>query len=169
MLHRFVLIHFVNFSLTWTNELAQDLIVWITYLAIGICYKENSMASVNIVYDKLKPRGKLILYLITRVLIFIFLYCGIKYGIKSVQSVSNWRSPSLHLAGWTLYGAPLLGCVLIAYEAIIELCGVLCGELIPFVGRQPEVVEEELTEDEKRILEKMEHEIDTGLVRGKER
>ena len=38
VLYRFVLVHFVSFSLTWTNEIAQDFIVWMTYLAVGICH-----------------------------------------------------------------------------------------------------------------------------------
>lgn len=155
VLYRFILVYYVDFSLTWTNEIAQDFIVWMTYLAIGICYKENSMAAVNLVYDKLKPRAKFVLYLLTRVIVFIFLYFGIKYSWASILSVSNYRSPSLHLPGWILYGAPFMGCVLIAFEAIVDLLGVLSGELEPFVCRQPVVVEEELTEEEKMVLASM--------------
>lgn len=155
VLYRFILVYYVDFSLTWTNEIAQDFIVWMTYLAIGICYKENSMAAVNLVYDKLKPRAKFVLYLFTRVIVFIFLYFGIKYSWASILSVSNYRSPSLHLPGWILYGAPFMGCVLIAFEAIVDLLGVLSGELEPFVCRQPVVVEEELTEEEKMVLASM--------------
>lgn len=155
VLYRFILVYYVDFSLTWTNEIAQDFIVWMTYLAIGICYKENSMAAVNLVYDKLKPRAKFVLYLLTRVIVFIFLYFGIKYSWASILSVSNYRSPSLHLPGWILYGAPFMGCVLIVFEAIVDLLGVLSGELEPFVCRQPVVVEEELTEEEKMVLASM--------------
>lgn len=155
VLYRFILVYYVDFSLTWTNEIAQDFIVWMTYLAIGICYKENSMAAVNLVYDKLKPRAKFVLYLLTRVIVFIFLYFGIKYSWASILSVSNYRSPSLHLPGWILYGAPFMGCVLIGFEAIVDLLGVLSGELEPFVCRQPVVVEEELTEEEKMVLASM--------------
>lgn len=160
VLYRFVLIHFVSFSLTWTNEMAQNFIVWMTYLAIGICYKENSMAAVNLVYDKLKPRAKFALYIITRVIVIIFLFFAIKYGIASVQSVSNWKSPSLHLPGFLLYGAPVVGSVLIGIEVVVDMLGVLCGELVPFVCRQPEAVEEELSEDDKRVLAAMEHELE---------
>ncbi|MEA5012176.1 MAG: TRAP transporter small permease [Angelakisella sp.] len=162
VVYRFLLVHFVSFSLTWTNELAQNFIVWMTYLAIGICYKENSMASVNLVYDKLKPRAKFILYLLTRVFIFIFLYVGLKYGWASIQSVSNWTSPSLHLPGYLLYGAPFFGCILMTFEVIVDVLGVLCGELVPFVCRQPEVVEEELSEQEKYALAAIERELGSG-------
>ena len=28
VLYRFILVHFVSFSMTWTNELAQNFLVW---------------------------------------------------------------------------------------------------------------------------------------------
>lgn len=117
------------------------------------------MASVNLIYDRLKPRGKAILYLVTRVLVFVFLVVGLKYGWAAIQSVGNWTSPSLHLPGYLLHGAPFLGCVFIAYEALVDVLGVLCGELVPFVCRQPHEEEVELTDDEKRILAGMEKEL----------
>lgn len=164
VVYRFILVYYVKFSCTWTNELAQDLIVWMTYLAVGICYKENSMASVNLIYDRLKPAGKTVLYLITRVLVFVFLFVGLKYGWDAIQSVGNWTSPSLHLPGYLLHGAPFLGCVLMTYEAVVDVLGVLCGELVPFVCRQPHEEEAELTEEEKRILAGMEKEIQADIA-----
>lgn len=162
VVYRFIIIRFVTLSLTWTNEMAQNLIVWMTYLAIGICYKENSMAAVNLVFDKLKPRPKLVLYFITRAIIVVFLFFSIKYGIASVQSVSNWKSPSMHLPGIFLYGAPVVGSVLIGVEVLVDLLGVMCGELVPFVCRQPEEEEEELTAEEIRTLAAMERELQAG-------
>ena len=89
VLYRFVLVHFVSFSMTWTNELAQNFLVWMTYLAVGICYKENSMASVNFLYDRLKPRSKMVLYLLTRVVVFIFLFVGLRFGWESIHAIQH--------------------------------------------------------------------------------
>ncbi len=156
--YRFILVRFVDFSLTWTTEYAQDALIWITYFAIGICYKEGSMASVNVVYDRLKPRGQLVLYLLTRAAVVIFLYIGFRYGWQAILSVEKWRSTNLHLPGWALYSAPFVGCIFIAYEALTELLGVLCGELKPFVGRPPKAEPEaELTQKEQDILNAMEN------------
>ena len=158
VLYRFVLVHFVSFSMTWTNEQAQNFLVWMTYLAVGICYKENSMASVNFLYDRLKPRSKMVLYLLTRVVVFIFLFVGLRFGWESIQSVSNYHTASLHLPGYMVYGAPFLGCILMTYEAIVDVLGVICGELLPFVGRQVEEADGELTAEEQLAYEKFIHE-----------
>ncbi len=156
VLYRFVLIHYFDFSMTWTTEYAQDAIIWITYLAIGICYKENSMSSVNFIYDRLSKKGKLVLYLITRIIVLVFLSIGINYGWKAIISVSNWTSTSLHIPGWALYGFPFLGCLFMLYEAITEIIGVLSNELEPFVGKKLKETEgEELTEEDKKLLDSL--------------
>lgn len=129
-----------------------------TYLAVGICYKENSMASINFLYDRLKPRSKMVLYLLTRVVVFIFLFVGLRFGWESIQSVSNYHTASLHLPGYMVYGAPFLGCILMTYEAIVDVLGVICGELLPFVGRQVEEADGELTAEEQLAYEKFIHE-----------
>ena len=50
--YRFILVNFVSWSCSWTTEYAQDALIWITYLMVGICYKEGSMASkANLVKD----------------------------------------------------------------------------------------------------------------------
>lgn len=160
VVNRFILVKFTGVSITWTTEYAQDALVWMTYFAVGLCFKENSMASVNVIYDRLKPRGKVLLYIVTRVIVALFLAVGFQYGWLAVRSVANWQSTNLHLPGFALYGAPLLGCVLMAYEAVTELLGVLCGELEPFVGRPHAPEDMSLTEEEKKILRSMENDID---------
>lgn len=158
--YRFILVHVLDFSMTWTTEYAQDAIVWITYFAVGICYKENSMASVNFIYDRLKARGKFFLYCATRAAIVFFLYIGFRYGWQAVMAVSGWNSTSLHLPGWSLYSAPLAGCVFIAYEVVTEFLGVVCGELAPFAGRPPAAAENvDLSGEEEAFLEALQDDL----------
>ncbi|MDO4523481.1 MAG: TRAP transporter small permease subunit [Eubacteriales bacterium] len=147
--YRFILVHIVSFTCTWTTEYAQDALVWITYFAVGICYKENSMASVNLIFDRLKGRSKLALYLLTRVLVAVFLYIGLRYGWESIVSVSNWKSTNLHLPGYALYGAPFFGCLVMAYELLTEILGTVCGKLQPFMGRSVEEEDLWISEKEK--------------------
>jgi TRAP-type C4-dicarboxylate transport system permease small subunit len=153
VVYRFVLVKFVSFACTWTAEYAQDALIWITYFAVGICYKENSMASVNLIYDRLKGRQRLALYYVTRGIVLIFLGFGLRYGWAAIMAVNGWSSTNLHLPGYLLFSAPFVGCVLMLYETLTELVGVWSGALEPFVGR-PQVEEErELTEQEKAVLE----------------
>ncbi len=162
VLYRFILVHYVNFKATWTTEYAQDAIVWVTYLTVGICYKENTMASVNLLFDRLQGKAKYALYYLTRAIVIIFLIVGLKYGWANIQAMSNWNSTNLHLPGFVLHGAPFLGCILMSYEVIVDLLGTICGELKPFVGRGTPIKEEapmELTAEEQETLDAMNREI----------
>ena len=162
VINRFILVRYfdLSFSLTWTTEYAQDAIVWITYFAIGICYKENSMSSVNFIYDRLRGRAKFALYCVTRLVVVFFLYIGFKYGWQAIQAVSDWTSTSLHLPGWALHSAPFVGCVFIAYEVVTEFLGVLCGELEPFAGRPPVTEEvQEMTAEEQAFVQDLQDDL----------
>ena len=158
VVYRFILVNFVSWSCSWTTEYAQDALIWITYLMVGVCYKEGSMASVNVIYDRLGKTGKKMLYYITRIVVVIFLIMGLKYGWDAIISMLTWNSMSLHLPGYLLYGAPFVGCVLMSYEAVTEMVGVWCGAIEPFVGRPPVEEEIELTEEEKKELRSIEGE-----------
>lgn len=165
VLYRFVLVHFVSFKATWTTEYAQDAIVWITYLTVGICYKENTMASVNLLFDRLHGRVKYALYWLTRIIVGVFLFVGLKYGWMNIRAMANWRSTNLHLPGFILHGAPFLGCILMTYEVVTDVIGTACGELTPFVGRGTPIEDEapiELTQGERQALDEMNRQLRKG-------
>lgn len=156
VVYRFVLVHFVSWSCPWTTEYAQDALIWITYFMVGICYKEGSMASVNFIYDRMGESGKKVLYIVTRIIVVIFLVMGLKLGWDAIISMWNWTSTSLHIPGYLLYSAPFVGCILMSYEVLTEVIGVCAGTVQPFVGRPPSEEEIELTEEEKKELQYIE-------------
>ncbi len=140
VLYRFVIIKFISFSFPFTEEYARYALIWSTYLCAGICLKNGSMASVNILYDRLKRVPKLVLYYLTRLVFVVFLAVGLVYGWEAVVHGQIYLSPVMRVPGVVLYSAPFVGCVLMTYETVTELLGVISGELDPFVGR-PDAVE----------------------------
>ena len=71
----------------------------------------------------------------TRVLFAVFLFVGIKYGYQSMMNNQIYKSPVMRIPGVFLYSAPMVGCILMAFELITEVLGVICDEIVPFVGR----------------------------------
>lgn len=142
VLYRFIIVKFVSFSFPFTEEFARYALIWSAYLCVGMCLKEGSMASVNLVYDRLGPKCKLALYYLTRVFVAVFLVVGIVYGIQVVQNNMIFKSATLRVPGPFLYGAPLVGCFLMTYEMITELLGVASGELLPFAAGAIDLEEE---------------------------
>lgn len=144
VVYRFVLINFVTISFPFTEEYARYALIWTTYLCAGMCLKNGSMASVNIIYDRVKPGLRKVLYFLTRIMFVVFLVVGIKYGYKATMFNVIYKSPVMRVPGVFLYSAPMVGCILMMYELVTEILGVIVGEIVPFVGRPEPVDESEL-------------------------
>ncbi|MFY9312164.1 MAG: TRAP transporter small permease subunit [Clostridiales bacterium] len=130
--YRFIIIKYVSFSFPFTEEIAKYALIWSVYLMIGICLKEGSQASVNLIYDRLGYQNKCILYYITRLIMAIFLAVTIYYAIYVVKLNVLYKSPTLRLSGVYLYSAPLVGCILLTFETFIEVLGVITRNVKPF-------------------------------------
>lgn len=130
--NRYVLVKISNISFSWTDEMARYSMIWICYCAVGICFREGSMAQVDIIYSRLEKRSRLALYLVTRILMFLVLFISVKYGIYVCGIKKIFKSAMLRAPGAALYSAPVAGSLLVGFEMLTELAGVICGELEPF-------------------------------------
>ncbi len=135
VLYRFIIIKFFAFSFPFTEEFARYALIWSCYLCIAACLREGSQAAVNFLYDRLEGPPRLVLYLATRAIIWFFLVVAIYYGLVVVEENLIYRSATLELPGVYIFTAPVVGCVLMGYESLTEMLGVLSGELRPFEAR----------------------------------
>lgn len=149
VIYRYIIVKFTSFSFPFTEEYARFTTIWMTYLCAGICMKEGYMVSLNILYDKLPDRLKSVLYYATRIPIALFLYLVIYYSIVYLPKAAMYTSPVLRLSGVYLYTMPIIGSVLMLYEMIVEVIGVICGQVPPFGNRSEDAVNEEA--EKKRL------------------
>ena len=135
--NRYVLVKISDISISWTEELARYSMVWICYCVISICFREGSMAQVDIIYGRMNRPGRLILYVLTRVLMVMVLVVAIKYGLYVCKIRKIYKSSMLRAPGTLLYSAPVVGSILVGLEILTEMIGVFSGELEPFeAGRK---------------------------------
>lgn len=132
VLNRYIIVKISNLSFPWTEELARYSMIWLCYLALPIVYREGSMAQLDLIFDRLGKNGKMALYILTRILCLVFIAIAVYFGIHIVQTRMMFKSSILRAPGYTLYSAPIFGCVLMAYEIITEMIGVFTGVLEPF-------------------------------------
>ncbi|MDC7291220.1 TRAP transporter small permease [Blautia schinkii] len=132
VLNRYIIVKISDFSFPWTEELARYSMIWLCYLALPIVYREGSMAQLDLVFDRLGKKGKMVLYILTRILCLVFIAVAVYYGIYIVQTRMMFKSSILRAPGYTLYSAPIFGCVVMTYEIITEMIGVFSGVLEPF-------------------------------------
>lgn len=132
VLYRFVIVKFFSFSFPFTEEFARYALIWSAYLCLGINLKDGSQSAVNFLYDRLQGTAKLLLYCLTRFFVAVFLVVALYYGLIIVDNNSIFKSATLRIPGLYLYSAPVVGCLLMLYEMVNELFGVLSGALKPF-------------------------------------
>jgi TRAP-type C4-dicarboxylate transport system permease small subunit len=134
VINRYIIVKLTDVSLSFTDELSRWLMVNITYLTIGLCLREGSMAQVDLIFCRLGKNGRLLLYLTTRLLMALVLFTGVWFGLYVMRMKAGITSSMLSIPGRILYAPPVIGSVLMSYEWLTELFGVLSGELVPFAA-----------------------------------
>lgn len=148
VVNRYIIVKISDLSFPWTEELSRYSMIWMCYLALPIVYREGSMAQLDLIFDRLGKKGRMVLYVLTRLLCMIFIVIAVYYGIHVIQTRMMFKSSVLRAPGYTLYSAPVFGCVLMAYEIITEMVGVFSGELEPFyAGEKRQYPPQEKGED----------------------
>ena len=132
VLNRYIIVKVSDLSFPWTEEMSRYSMIWLCYLTLPIVYREGAMAQLDLIFDRLGKKGKMALYILTRVLCMIFIVLAVYFGIHVVKTRIMYKSSIMRIPGYMLYSAPIFGCVLMAYEIITEMIGVFAGVLQPF-------------------------------------
>ena len=113
--------------LSWSEELARYLAVWLTFIGAAYALRKHSLATVEILYDKLTGVSKKTLYVFISILIIVFSFVLIRYGLAFSLKFMRQTSPALHIPkGIVYFSAPLSGILMCLYqiEALItEISG----------------------------------------------
>ena len=86
-----------NQSLSWSEELAKFIFVWLTFLGAAICLKERIHIGVEFLTDRLPVKWKRYFELFQTVLITLFNVALSVIGFCWVWEVSGTLSPALSL------------------------------------------------------------------------
>lgn len=132
ILNRYVIVKISDLSFPWTEELSRFSMICMCYFTIPLVYREGSMAQLDLVFEHMGRKGRMVLYILTRILCIMFIVLAIKYGISVVQSRIMYHTPLMKIPGYVMYSIPLFGCALMAYEILTEFIGVCSGVLEPF-------------------------------------
>jgi len=134
VVNRYIIVKISDITFSFTDELARYSMVWVTYAALCLCLREGSMAQLDLIYDRLGKRGKIVMYLIGRILMCVFIFIVLKFGIYIMEIRKMYRTSMMNLPGPVLYAAPVVGSVLLFFEMLTELAGVFSGDLDPFTA-----------------------------------
>ena len=86
-----------NQSLSWSEELAKFIFVWLTFMGAAVCIKERTHIGVEFLMERLSEKWKKYLNLFQTVLITLFNVILSVVGFWWVWEVSGTLSPAMSL------------------------------------------------------------------------
>lgn len=93
-----------NASLIWAEELCRYILVWQTFLFIGMAYQRGELIAVDVVPLMLKPGGRLALKLVVSIPILIFLWLMMVNGYVYAARFQNQGLPAIDFIWMSITG-----------------------------------------------------------------
>ncbi len=93
-----------NSSLIWAEELCRYLLIWQTFLFIGMAYYKGELIAVDILPNLLKPRVRLALKVIVTVPVLIFLWLMTVNGYAYASRFSGQIVPAIDFIAMSITG-----------------------------------------------------------------
>ena len=97
----------VGDSLIWAEELCRYLLIWQTFLVLGLAYSRGEFVALDFLPVQLPPRGKWVLSAVMAVPILFFLGLMAWYGYDFASRFERQTIPALDFIWESLTGAPL--------------------------------------------------------------
>ncbi|WP_017729000.1 TRAP transporter small permease [Halalkalibacterium ligniniphilum] len=83
-----------NSGITWSEEMARYLFVWIVFLGAIAAFKDRSHLGVDVLLGVLPPIGQKIIYVVNQIVIIGLLVIIIDGGLKMIVVNSNSYGPA---------------------------------------------------------------------------
>ncbi|NEU31074.1 TRAP transporter small permease [bacterium LRH843] len=103
----------LNESLSWTEELARYLGIWIVFLGTSIATGRREMIAVEAIVQFIPRKIETIFRTTVLFLSVILCFYLIVYGVSMVQEVATQKSTALRIPMWIPYSSIPVGATLI--------------------------------------------------------
>ncbi|KUO50127.1 MAG: hypothetical protein APF76_06580 [Desulfitibacter sp. BRH_c19] len=107
-------------TISWAEELARYMMIWIIYLGIGTGAKKNSHFAVEVFYKLMPEKVHKYFKILRTIVIIVFCSTVVSLAINLIkaQMAMGQSSPSLGIPIWIAYAAIPIGCSLMALRSI---------------------------------------------------
>ena len=114
---RFVL----NFSIYWADEVAQILLVWLTFLGAALSVKEKSHYAMNFLSERIKGRARKYFIWAGDIFNLIAVLTLLYFSLVVTWHIIPWVMPATEISRAFVYGACPLGCLMMLYYTVQHL------------------------------------------------
>ena len=112
-----------SFSLSWSEEVARYLMIWVAFLGASLALKKGLHIGVELVISRVGQKVKKWILLVSQASILIFLLYLTVGGGKLAWAVRDQSSPALLFSmGWAYLSAPVGGLFMViqSFHLLIE-------------------------------------------------
>ncbi|MFC0470912.1 TRAP transporter small permease [Halalkalibacter kiskunsagensis] len=113
-------------GITWSEELARYLFVWVVFLGAIVAFKDKSHLGVDLLIGALPPVAQKVLYTIVNVVIIIVLALVVDGGYKMMELNSNSYAPATGIPLWLLFLSGTFAAVVMILQSITQTVRFVC-------------------------------------------
>lgn len=130
--------YLTNFSLTWAEEVARYLMVWMTFLGAGLALRSGGHVAITTIVDLFGPRVQQALRGLVAVVLLVFFVAMIWYGHEYMTRMGRQLTPATRIPFWYIYMAIPLGFGLLLIHFLLILKAFVLGSALPEKSGQAE-------------------------------
>ena len=124
-----------NASLIWAEELCRYLLIWMTFLLLGLAYENGQFVSLDVVPLMLPPRWRHALRIMMALPVLCFLAIMTWYGWDYASRFTNQTIPAMDFIFDNLFGRPAGLSVRLVYISVSVGCFLLSLHILVDVIR----------------------------------
>ena len=130
MIWQVVARYIFNHSLIWAEELCRHILIWQTFLLIGLAYQRGDLVAVDIIPEMLRPKARLLLKAVMTIPILIFLWLMVVNGYSYAWRFDNQIIPALDFISRSLTGGDASVSIKWVYISVAVGCALLALHMI---------------------------------------
>lgn len=114
--------YFLNTPLTWTEELARYLLVWITFFGINYGLRRKKHIEMEYFFNKLPAGVQEVVTLLTRLMILFFMWRIFGATLRFVRAQMNIESSAMSISMGLVYVSLPVGFAISSLSILISAC-----------------------------------------------
>lgn len=120
----------LNASLIWAEELCRYILVWQSFLLIGIAYHQGELIVLDVLSTKMSPIVRLLIRLLVSIPVCYFLYLMVRHGLVFAGRYQAQTIPAIDFIWTSLVGKPAHLPIFWVYVSVPVGCAILLIHII---------------------------------------
>src|SRR5262245_21336546 len=120
----------LNASLIWAEELCRYILVWQSFLLIGIAYLQGELIILDVLSTRVSPMARLAIRVLVSIPVCYFLYLMVRHGLVYAGRFSAQTIPAIDFIWTSLFGRPAALPIFWVYVSVPIGCAILLIHIV---------------------------------------